>query len=91
MQAIWKIVLRIADAQVVNLPRGSEILCVQMQRGEPCIWFKVPDVQDPVGEPHEIRIYGTGNQRKIIDGDYIGTIQMYDGGLIFHVYSSRGA
>ena len=68
------------------LPKGSTILTVQTQRGVPCLWALV-DLDESKKEERHIRIAGTGHQ--IIDKEasrYIGTVQMAEGDLIWHVF-----
>ena len=67
-----------------TMPIGAEILTVQMQNGQPCVWALVnPQVKT---EKRILRIVGTGHT--IIDklGKYIGTFQLMEGQLIFHLF-----
>ncbi len=41
MRTIWKYVIPLQNEVAVDLPRGAKILCVQSQRGIPCIWALV--------------------------------------------------
>jgi uncharacterized protein with FMN-binding domain len=86
---IWKFPLEVTDEQVVRLPTGAQILCVQVQGTTPCLWAKV----DPMAAPKEWRVVtrGTGNPAKANDGSYVGTYQMHSGRLIFHVFMMPGA
>jgi len=85
---IWKFPLQTTDFQVISLPIGHRILCVQVQGGTPCLWAQVDPERDSaqVG----IRIYGTGHQVHRIDQSYIGTYQLNDGRLVFHVFEVLG-
>jgi len=69
---------------VLDLPAGAEILTVQVQDDVPRLWVLVnPDYTET--EPRRICTYGTGHP---IEGDveYIGTFQLRDGSLVFHVF-----
>lgn len=79
---IWKYQLLMTDEQCVNLPRGAEILCAQIQRGAPCIWVKC-DPKLPTSA-RRIFIYGTGHEIGAAYKRYIGTVQCGD--LVFHVF-----
>lgn len=83
MKTIWKYPLEITDEQVVAMPNDAEILTVQMQGSELCLWAVVEDTNPK--EPRTICIIGTGNpmpdERFLI---YIGTAQM--GPLVWHVF-----
>ena len=86
MRKIWKIQLRAQDNQVVAMPIGSQILTVQIQKGNICLWFSVDPEENQLVERH-IRIIGTG--KPIIDEpvlQYIGTVQMAEGDLIWHIF-----
>lgn len=88
MKTIWKYDLELVDRQTLKLPSGAQILTVQMQGDTPRLWALV----DPERELAErrISIYGTGNPvptDQQADG-YISTFQLYDGGLIFHVFKT---
>lgn len=86
MKTIYKYPLKVDDFQIVTMPRGAEILTVQAQREQPCIWALVDTDND--SEERHIRMAGTG--RSINSRDkllrYIGTFQLAGGNLIFHVF-----
>jgi hypothetical protein len=41
MKTIWKFPIATVDQQSLPIPAGAEMLCVQVQHGEPCIWALV--------------------------------------------------
>lgn len=86
MQAIWKTTLRVEDEQTVTMPLGFEILAVQMQHGAVCLWAIVHTAAIP--EQRTIYMRGTGHQMNGKEGRYLGTIQLQDGALIFHVFEA---
>lgn len=82
---IWKFPAPIRDRFVVEMPEDAEILTVQNQGDEPCIWALVqPDL------PLERRFfhwYGTGHDVDLNDPlDYVGTVQQLGGRLVFHLF-----
>lgn len=80
---IWKYPLHIEDLNVIRIPGKGKVLCVQMQRGEPCIWVAV----DPGAAliERKFRVIGTGHPiRDVGAGNYIDTFQV--GSLVFHVF-----
>lgn len=81
---IWKYELRIDDEQTILMPRGAKGLTVQWQRKNLCIWCMVDEI-NPL-EPRKVIIYGTGHPMRFETGDYVGTFQMHDGALVFHVF-----
>lgn len=86
-ETIWKFELMITDRQEIQMPILSEILTVQMQYGVPCLWAKVSS--DYKKENKIILMYGTGHRIVHELGKYIGTFQIDDGQLIFHVFEGK--
>lgn len=87
MNVIYKYELHVTDTQTIEIPKSAEMLCVQMQRGNPCLWVLV----DPeyIKEKVNIRIFGTGNPIHESNSlEYIDTFQ--EGALVFHVFKERG-
>lgn len=86
MKKIYKYPIEIQDEQVVLLPTGAKILTVQTQGGKACLWAMVnPTIPNDMAVT--IRIFGTGHTIQDADRlEYIGTIQMCGGALVFHVF-----
>lgn len=85
MNTIHKYQLDTIDFQQIDMPKGSEILCIQSQNERPCIWAIV-DTNMPL-KKRAFEIYGTGHP--ISDGlnrKYIGTYQLQNGALVFHCF-----
>lgn len=86
---IWKYPLAVTDTQSVSMPKGAKILTVQIQRGEACLWALVEP--DNPTETRIIEIFGTGHP--IPDGaakrEHIGTFQLPELGLVFHVFERK--
>ncbi len=85
-RVVWKYELEMEDYQDIEMPLESTILCVQKQRDKPCMWALV-DPDDKERCRYTIRIAGTGHPIKEEDHKYIGTFQMMDGNLVFHVFA----
>lgn len=90
MKAIWKYQLDPTGSQIVQLPEGARILCVQTQaqdyRNTICLWALV----DPAAPKRdvEIRTHGTGHELppEAVRYGYLGTYQLQGGALVFHVF-----
>lgn len=83
MKTIWKQILKAADVQQIEVPRGAEMLCAKEQFEQICVWFRC----DPA-EPFELRsisVAGTGHPATP-DGRYLGTASLQGGQLMFHVF-----
>lgn len=85
-KVIWKYPIKVEAQQSIEMPIGAEILCVQMQGEQPCLWAKV----SPDGWPRAktIVIHPTGHEFEDYAGRYIGTFQMQGGMYIWHVYEA---
>ncbi len=88
MTTVWKFPLRVSDSQTIKMPAGTSILCVQVQNDQPCIWALVPNTE-AVLVSQTILMAGTGHNRPDLLGkNYIGTFQLNEGVLVFHVFQS---
>ena len=83
---VWKYGVPIqSEPHVFSMPLGAVPLAVQVQDGDPVMWVKV----NP-GPPYvnrRFRWVGTGHDfddEAMID--YVGTVQMVGGALIFHLF-----
>lgn len=85
MTTIYKFPLKLRVLQQVDMPAESKILCVQIQRGAPCIWAVV-ERGAKNQQSRTIRMIGTGNESPGETDDYIGTVQLDDGALVLHVF-----
>lgn len=84
---IWKFVLEIDNIVTISMPKDAKVLCVQTQREVPCIWAVV----DPSAEVEQRKFYvrGTGHPLgKALPSKYIGTFQIENGYLVFHVFEA---
>jgi hypothetical protein len=82
MLSIYKYHLDIVDKQILSILKG-QILCVQFQEQNLCLWV--------LGDPNlptvleVITIKGTGHPcGNDVLGDYIGTVQ--NSGFVWHVF-----
>lgn len=85
MKAIWKYKLEVLDEQTIEMPVNARILTVDNQYGDICLWAEVNTDPDLVMEKRTIYIHGTGHQY-MSHRRYIGSVQMYNGNLVFHVF-----
>jgi hypothetical protein len=88
MKTIYKYKLWLTNKQDVLLPIGSEILTVQTQDEDPCLWVLVnPLVEDK--EKRIIEIIGTGHEIKYnlgVTRNYISTFQLSGGSFVGHAF-----
>jgi hypothetical protein len=91
---IFKYPIEVTDEQILRLPAGSQILSVIEQRNEMVLYAMVPHPNDypEVYVEYDIRVVGTGHDVKFSTRDFtfVGTVSMYKGGLVFHVFYRKG-
>lgn len=89
-KTIYKYPLAITGNQAVVMPIKAEILSVQFQGEDLCIWAAV----DPTERKHVkiFHIFGTGHP--IPEPEkmrYLGTAQQFGGRLVWHVFEQTPA
>jgi len=84
MKTIWKFPLPIKDEVALKAPAGARWLSLQMQGDTACLWAVVNDTRPEV--VYRFRIFGTGHPMPEDVGEYIGTVQLLGGSLVFHLF-----
>ena len=82
-KTIWKFTFDISDSISVPMPKGADILSVEVQGGVPCIWALVdPDAEK---EARKFLLYGTGHPIDGMSADrYVATFQQ--GPFVWHLF-----
>lgn len=86
-RAVHRFVLDLTDEQDLLLPADAHLLHVARRDGTNDridLWALVDPDQPP--EPRRIRIAGTGHDLGDDALDYIGTVQLVSGRIVFHVF-----
>lgn len=87
MKTIYKYHVPINDEFSLELPSGAKILCVGVQNNEPYIWVLVYSDYEVIKRYFSWR--GTGHDcSNVSSANYIGTVQLYNGQLVFHLFES---
>lgn len=86
---IYKYPLKTRNHQKIKMPYGARILAVGDQNGQLVLWAQVIADEQAVIVEREIRIFGTGHTLDAGWLDYIGTVQMKDQPLVWHIYEGR--
>lgn len=83
---IHKYEIPIEDDFTISLPKGADILSVQIQCGVPQMLAMVDTTAKSV--ERNFRVIGTGNPIGSFPRGYqhIGTFQLYKGSLVFHLF-----
>lgn len=83
MRAVFKYVIDLPVTEL-TLPIGFKVLTVQGQNNQVCIWGEVD--KDAPTEKVVFEIYGAGHDIPDSGRKYIGTAQVHEGALVWHVY-----
>lgn len=81
---LYKYELPIEDASVLRMHKGAQLLTVQIQYEIPHVWALVDTTKEI--EDRTLFVVGTGHTLPEEAGDYVGTFQMFNGKLVFHVF-----
>ena len=82
---IHKQVLKIEDIQTIQVPKDSQLLSVQEQRGALTVWYFFQCATE--FKYWTFEIIGTGNYGpKADDSFFVSTVQM-SSGLVWHVWA----
>ena len=85
MKIIFKYPLMQVPEEQISLPVGAEILTVQTQGEQPCIWAMI-DLNEIRYKNVTIETFGTGHKMDDAERRYIGTYQINNGDYVFHVF-----
>lgn len=87
-KTIWKYPLKLTEEQIVEMPANAHVLCVQTQYGVPNLWALVDPVNLP--EARKFLTFETGHVNTALAGlvNYIGTFQIAQGHLVYHVFEN---
>lgn len=85
MKQIFKYVLN-PNINEMEIPSNT-ILSVESQRDDIVVYAMV-DNEDQEQRLYDFRVFGTGHVIDVEIGGYnfLGTVKMYDGSLMFHVF-----
>lgn len=79
---IWKWQLKMAQQQDLGMPVGAQLLSLQLQDGNPTLWF-LCDPDAPI-ELRRFAIYGTGQVVPDTPREFLDTFQT--GATVWHVF-----
>lgn len=84
MKKVFKYTIEPDDYINLLLPRGAEVLSIQEQDGHTQLWALV----DPHNETEvrTFRLAGTGHPIEDDKLEFIGTFQLKNLGLVFHLF-----
>lgn len=86
-KTIWKFELETKDGQEIHMPAGAEILTVQTQGTNPCMWALVdPEEKNQIRYFEVFEIGHSINFGMGVGRNYVGTYQLMGGSLVFHVF-----
>jgi hypothetical protein len=87
MKVIYKYLISVSDFINIDLPKGAEILKIDVQNSQVCIWALVDKFAKET-ELRKFRTFGTGYDINDNTSNlkYINTIFLMNGSLVFHIF-----
>ncbi len=91
MRTIWKFEIpNLSGLNEIAIPVGGTILHFALQHGTPCIWVLVDVEPKQSNEIRKFIIIGTGHKiPEDIQLQYVDTIQMVNGFLVWHLFEVK--
>jgi hypothetical protein len=86
-RTIWKYPFALGDVVGLDMPAGAEVVHVECQGGQPCLWALV-DPEAPA-EARTFRMFGTGHPIPEDVGPHLGTFQMPP--YVWHLFDRPAA
>ena len=83
MITVWKATINPADAIVIEVPEGAELLCAREQYDKICVWFRCESSH--ATELRRLYVVGTGGPAPATSR-YLGTASLHGGRLMLHVF-----
>ena len=81
-KTVWKFAFSMRSMEIaISMPRGAEIVCINMQGSIPCLWATVQPDNSSI--TRRFFVVGTGNPLPE-DGIYRGT--WFDGSFVWHLF-----
>lgn len=89
MHTIFKYPVQMSEDFAVEAPEGAEWLSVQVQGAQVCMWARV-DPSRPA-KVYRFGVHGTGHDMPgfTAHAPYIGTFQLAEGALVFHLFGGN--
>lgn len=90
MKRIYKYELKIVDYQDLELPKNSKILSVKNQY-ENIVVYAIVDTEIKIYDLYHFVIKGTGHDlpEGLDDYDFLGTVKLAKGELMFHIFYKK--
>ena len=85
MRRVFKYPLEVTDRQIIDTFAGWKPLSVQVQGEQVCLWAEVND--EATTACYRVFVHGTGHALHPGAEVFVGTFQLMEGGLIFHVFA----
>lgn len=84
-EKIYKYVLPVEDCVEVAMPMNAIPICVQVQKGQVCVWAQVSSRFSTSGR--KFYFVGTGHDMPRMAKKYLGTVQLSEDLLVYHIYT----
>lgn len=83
--------IKITDEQVITMPVGTQIVSTKTKNENVILYTLVDAEQKDVVKDIKFRIHGTGHpiQEDIAEYEFLDTVELYGGSLMFHIFYKK--
>jgi len=87
MKRIYKYELKPQEMQIISLPVGSKVLSV-IEQNDTIMMYALVNIEEKETDKYYFTIYGTGHDisNGINTFEFIDTVKLQGGSLVFHVF-----
>jgi len=85
-RSVWKFEIQVDDEFTLRMPKGAEMLHVEVQHDKPCLWALV----EPANEREERTFYVHGTGHPVRPGvEHVGSFVLMGGSFVGHLFQPR--
>jgi len=90
MKRIYKYTLEAQTEQKLELPLGSQVLTVKEQRND-AVLYALVNPNEEKKEVYQVLAFGTGHdiEYDLSDYNFLNSVLLYGGNLVFHLFIKR--
>lgn len=86
-KTVWKFPIEVGDCVRIEMPSGAQVVSVDLQFGQLCVWAIV-DPEAPLVQ-RTFWWRGTGHRLPDQPSRFVGTVLTAGGSLVFHLFEPQ--
>jgi hypothetical protein len=87
MYSVWEFSIEAEECQVLEIPLDAKLLSTET-KGDDIVVYALVNTEQTQKEYKDVRVYRTGDKISdvITEYNFLGTANLYNGSLMFHVF-----